>query len=412
MTVSDRQIIRDLACRVAAIAAEPVQEERREVWYAQNSLQPHRPPIFISPEGSWSELLTPADLQCESEEARGIEHGLRLRLYAWDHFADDQVCDATWSVSLAVANTGWGLDVTTHHSDAPRGAYVWDAAIQTRADLDRLQTPTATHDPAESQRRLAYYQDLFGDILQVELVGRWWWAFGLIDEWTRLRGITQTFWDMSDDPEFVHAGMQRLMEGKLAWFESLEQQGLLTLNNGNHYISSGAFGYCRELPQADYTGTARLMDLWGFAEAQTMSEVSPAMHEEFVLRYQLPLLERFGLNNYGCCEPLHRKLDLLKAQVPRLRRVSISPWADKRMSAEKLAGDIIFSWKPNPATLAAVDFDPEWVRQDIRETLEIAKEHGCCVELILKDTHTCNHQPQRFDEWGRIAREEVERSLE
>jgi len=212
MTPKDRQIIRDLARRVAEVAADPLQDERREVWYAQNSLRPLRPPIFISPEGSWSELLTPADLQCEADEARGLEQALRMRLYAWEHFADDQVCDDVWPVSLAVTNTGWGLDVITHHSDAPRGAYVWDAPIQTRADLDRIQTPTATHDPAASQRRLEWHQELFGDLLRVELVGRWWWSFGLIDEWTRLRGITQTFWDMSDDPEFVHAGMQRLLE--------------------------------------------------------------------------------------------------------------------------------------------------------------------------------------------------------
>jgi hypothetical protein len=149
--------------------------------------------------------------------------------------------------------------------------------------------------------------------------------------------------------------------------------------------------------------------MWGFCEAQTMSEVSPAMHDEFVLTYQLPILERFGLNCYGCCEPLHLKLDLLTAKVPRMRRISISPWADKRVSAEKLGGDFIFSWKPNPAALAAVEFDTEWVRQDIRETVDIAREHGCVLEMIIKDTHTCNHQPWRFDEWCRIAMEEAER---
>jgi hypothetical protein len=29
--------------------------------------------------------------------------------------------------------------------------------------------------------------------------------------------------------------------------------------------------------------------------------------------------------------------------------------------------------------------------------------------MILKDTHTCEHHPERFDRWARIAREEVER---
>lgn len=411
MTTRDRELIRDLARRIAEIAADPGQEERRQVWYTQNALQPVRPPIFISPEGSWSELLTPAALQCEDDDARGLEHGLRMKLYAWEHFADDQVLDDEFRVPYAVTNTDWGIAVPTHYSDAPRGAYVWDTAIRTRADIDRIQTPTATHDPAETERRLAYYQDLFGDLLQVKLHGRWWWSTGLIDEWTRLRGITQTFWDMTDDPEFVHAGMQRLLEGKLAWLESLEAQGLNTLNNGNDYVGSGGFGFSTELPQPDFTGAVRLQDMWGFCEAQTMSEVSPAMHEEFVLRYQLPLLARFGLNCYGCCEPLHRKLPMLKQQVPNMRRVSISPWADKRLSAQELGGDCVFSWKPNPAALAGVEFDPEWVRQDIRETLAIGQEYGCCVEIILKDTHTCNQRPERFDQWGKIAREEVERSL-
>ena len=79
------------------------------------------------------------------------------------------------------------------------------------------------------------------------------------------------------------------------------------------------------------------------------------------------------------------------------------------MSAEKLGGEVIFSWKPNPATLAAVQFDPDWVRQDIRETVEIARANGCVLEMIIKDTHTCNFKPWRFDEWCRIAKEEAER---
>jgi hypothetical protein len=29
--------------------------------------------------------------------------------------------------------------------------------------------------------------------------------------------------------------------------------------------------------------------------------------------------------------------------------------------------------------------------------------------MVLKDTHTCDHHPERFNEWTKIAREEVER---
>lgn len=410
ITQRDRTILRDLAKRVAQIAADPVQAKRRDIWYAQNALRPIRPPVFVSPEGAWVELIPQDTLACESDHARGLELGLRRRIYAHEHFGDDQVVDAEFRVPFAVTNTGWGIAPRMHRPEAERGAYVWDAPVESMADIERIATPTAEHDPEESERRLAWYQDLFGDTLDVRLHGRWWWALGLIDEWTRLRGITQTFLDMSDNPELLHAGMRRLMGGKLAWLEQLESLGVLSLNNGNDYVGSGGFGYTDELPQDDFDGHARLKDMWGFCEAQTMSEVSPAMHEQFVLPYQLPILERFGLKCYGCCEPLDLKLDFLLKRVPRLRRVSISPWADVRRSAERLGGDVIFSWKPNPAPLAAVMFDEDAIRRDIRETVRVATDHGCALEIILKDTHTCNHAPERFDRWARVAMQQARES--
>jgi hypothetical protein len=412
MTPKDRVIIRDLAKRIAEIAARPEQDGKREIWYAQAALKPIRPPVYCSPEGSWEELITEADIACEGEDARRVEHGLRRRIYAAEHFHDDQVCDNIYTVNYAVEIGDWGVHQTYVRPEAARGAYVWDPPIKTRADLDRLRKPTVTHDAEGSKRSLESAQELVGDILQVRQKGGVWMHTGLIDEWTLLRGINQTFMDMTDDPEIVHAGMRFLMEGTLAVMEAMESQGLLTLNNGNDYCGSGSFGWCRDLPSPGFDGRVRLLDLWGFADAQTFSEVSPAMHEEFVLRYQLPLLERFGLNYYGCCEPLHLKLDMLKRQAPRLRRVSISAWADKRMSAEKLGSKIIFGWKPNPAYLAAVEFDGDLVRRDIRETVAICKEYRCALEMTIKDTHTCNHQPGRFDEWTRIAMEESIRAAE
>lgn len=409
MTNKDRYTLRELARRIAEIAATDEQQSRPARWYAQNALQPQRPLVFCSPEGSWIELIPEETLVCEDADARAIERGFRQRIYAAEHFDDDQVCDDVFRVPYVVHNTGWGIGPEYIRPAEARGAYVWDPPIKSMNDIEKIREPQAAHDEEASQRNLAFYQELFGDILQVELYGGFWWGLGLIDEWTLLRGIEQTYWDMTDNPELVHAGMQRLMEGKLAWLNQLETLGVLSLNNGNHYIGSGGFGYTDQLPQPDFRGTVRLRDMWGFCDSQTMSEVSPAMHDEFVLTYQVPILERFGLNCYGCCEPLHLKLDLLRARVPRLRRVSISPWADKRLSAEKLGSDVIFSWKPNPAALAAVRFDPDCVRQDIRETVQIAREHGCVLEIIIKDTHTCNHQPQRFDEWCRIAMEEANR---
>ena len=91
--------------------------------------------------------------------------------------------------------------------------------------------------------------------------------------------------------------------------------------------------------------------------------------------------------------------------IPGIRRISISPWADVDACAQKLQDKYIFSWKPLPAHLVG-DFNTKVIRDYIKHTVEAAK--GCALEMILKDTHTCQHKPERFDEWTRIARELVE----
>ena len=127
----------------------------------------------------------------------------------------------------------------------------------------------------------------------------------------------------------------------------------------------------------------------------------------FVFQYQLPIQERFGLNCYGCCEPLDSRWHIVK-RIPRLRRVSVSPWADQEKMAGMLGKDYIFSRKPAPSPLAVPHVDEAVVREDIRRTLEITR--GCVVELIMKDNHTLGGNPQNLVRWVQIAREEIERS--
>jgi hypothetical protein len=146
--------------------------------------------------------------------------------------------------------------------------------------------------------------------------------------------------------------------------------------------------------------------MWASAESQELAQVSPAMHRRFALEYEKRLLAPFGLNGYGCCEDLTQKLDDVLT-IPNIRRVSISPWADVDACAAKIGKRCIFSWKPHPGRLVG-DFNPDLVRREIRHTLDVTR--GCVIEMILKDTHTCEHRPERFREWTRIARKLVEQS--
>jgi hypothetical protein len=74
--------------------------------------------------------------------------------------------------------------------------------------------------------------------------------------------------------------------------------------------------------------------------------------------------------------------------------------------AEKLQNRCIFSWKPHPAHLVG-DFQPDRIRRYIQHTLDATED--CVLEIILKDTHTCQHHPERFDQWTQIARRLIDR---
>ena len=244
--------------------------------------------------------------------------------------------------------------------------------------------------------------DLFGDILPPRIWGRFWWSMGLGDV-IKLIGLEALMTLPYDDPEFLHDLLDWLCRDHLHFIKWLETEGLLTLNNENGYTGSGGVAYTRELPRPDWSeGSAvRLKDLRGFAESQETVGTSPEMFAEFIL------LEQFGMNCYGCCEPVHGRWKYIKG-IPNLRRISVSPWCDQEIMARALGKDYIFSRKPNPAPLC-VDFDQEVLREDLRRTLEIASD--CNLEIIMKDTHTVQYDPTRIGRWVSMAFEEVQKAM-
>ena len=226
--------------------------------------------------------------------------------------------------------------------------------------------------------------------------------------WTlvNLRGLEQIMFDIYDYPDQLHQLMGILRDGTLAKLDFLEENGLLSLNNDGTYVGSGGFGYTRELPQKDFDGkTIRTRDMWGFCESQETTTFSPEMFAEFIFPYQLPILERFGLNCYGCCEPLDKRWYVVK-NAPRLRRVSVSPWANLADMADKLGEQYIYSMKPHPGDLAVPSLNEERIRSELRRALQITR--NCRVEIIMKDNHTIANNPQNVIRWCQIAREEAE----
>ncbi len=402
---NERSIVRDLGKQVAEIAQLPVMRERRAMWKRHNSLERVRPMILVFPEGAWREMLPESELQCSHPTARSVEDYLRGRIVYFNQLHDDTVIEDEYVVRKAISSTGWGLEFKQIDSGAARGAWAFDPVVHTADDLKKITAPEVTHDEVETQRRLDEVQGLIGDLLRVSLKGIGHIGFHPMAIYCRLRGLERVMWDMCENPDMLHEAMSRLEEAYRGMVRQYEELNLLSLNNDNTYHSSGGNGYTDELPKEGFDPErVRPCDMWASAEAQELAQVGPEMHEEFCLQYERRLLEPFGLNGYGCCEDLGQKLDYV-FQIPNIRRISISPFAKVEPCAEKLQGDYIFSWKPHPAHLVGA-FDPEHIRRYIQHALDATR--GCVIEMVLKDTHTCENQPERFTIWTDIARELAE----
>jgi len=405
VSIKDREILRPLAARVREIAELPDQAVRRRRLAALNELRPERPVILAYPEGAWAELLPAAGLQCENEKLREWEAQLRRVIYWWDRLRDDNAIEPFFNIGWHTTSGDYGFKIAYEHG-ANRGSYTWVSPLQDiDAGFDRLKSAVHVVDRGGTYADVALAGELFGDLLPVRIRGKGWWTSGLTWEVIKLIGLETLMLAPYDQPEGLHRLMAFLRDEHLKFLAWLETEGLLSDSNQDDYVGSGGSAYTAELPQAGrQPGAAvRLRDIWGFAESQETVGISPAMFAEFILPYQLPILEKFGLTAYGCCEPLHDRLDPI-LRIPRLRRVSVSPWSDQKVMAEKLGRNYVFSRKPNP-TQICLTFNEESIRKDIADTLALAGQGS--LEIIMKDTATVQNEPWRISRWIEIALEEV-----
>lgn len=404
----DRAILRKLAEEWAQIAALPVQKQNVEGWKRLNRLEKGKPMVWIN-EIPWHEMNVDGELELQTRDefCRVHEWTLRSTIYKWNHLRADMVVESTFYCPLVIHDTGFGIteDVDIVRTDEASSVVSrrFHVQIQEEADLNKIKMPQVTYDAETTERNCQRLVDLFGDILPIEKRGATGFWFAPWDELVRWWGVQQALTDLVLRRELVHQAMERLVSAYLRRLDQYEELNLLSLNNNNVRVGSGGLGYVDELPQPDFDPTrVRPTDLWGCATAQIFSAVSPEMHGEFALQYEIRWLERFGLNYYGCCEPLHQKIDLLRS-VPNLRKISMSPWVDIGEAAQKMGDQYVFSYKPNPAVLAGDDWQPERARRELRETLE--KTRGCVAEIIMKDISTVRYEPQRLWEWADIAME-------
>lgn len=380
---NDKDILRSLGTSIAEIAALPIQDYRRKLLQQVENLEQTKPTVQIYQE-PWNELNVNGelDIHCTDDFCRGIELQLRRTLYKWNHYQDDTIINAEMHQPFCIRDTGFGIqeDVDIERTDSTSDVVSrhFNIQISEIEDAQKIKYPEVSHDEARTEREYQRRCEIFDGILNVSKIGIEGFWFAPWDDIVRYTGVTEVLMDMVLRPEYVHTIMDRLVS---AWLYRLDQ-----------YVDQNLLAQ-------------PLKDMWAVGAAQIFSEVSPEMHEEFALSHEARWYSRFGRSYYGCCEPLHNKVDVIYKNIPNLRKISMSPWVDFDKAIKNVGNQFIFAWKPNPAIFAGDAWNPEAIRSDMREKLRKAKDGGCIMEIYMKDISTVRYHPEHLWEWAKIASE-------
>ena len=401
-TNGDVAILRDLVKQYVEIAAKPVQDERRDLWRRHNSLERTRPLLYVRWLAAWNEA---EESKCECEDAFFRAHETRMRQEIFQDTLGDDTIQEPWLTVAASRwsppNGHWGVKYGRIPSPIAGGSWMFDPPIK---DLHDLSDLAEIHHVVNEEATAANVQrlgDAVGDLIEINVDRAPIWQVWTADisyDIANLRGLEQVMWDMADDPEGLHGLCSFLSESVQRVHQEADEVGDWRLHN--HQNQAVTYGGELPDPQANSEPVKR-DQLWVFAAAQEMAQVSPAMHDEFVLQYQLPIISKFGLVAYGCCEDLTEKIDMLR-QIPNLRRIAVTPVADVARCAEQIGGDYVFSWRPNPSQMICCGFDPDLIRTVTRDAMEASK--GCHVDITLKDVQTVEHNPYNLREWVKVVR--------
>jgi len=410
ISAKDKQILRDLAKRYLEICFSSQNIEKRKLWRAHNSLKKTRPLFIALTRTHFLEDVEASKTSCTDSFLVLFERELKRRIY---HAAcDDDTVFEPWLVHNATyempveGGDYWGVPFVREDVAGGTGWRIKPAILQ-YDDINKIVKPHHRINDAITNEGRDKLKEAVGDILPVVVDrGSMLRSFpgDISTDIGFLRGQEQMLWDMVDNPQWYHKLLEILRDGILMNHEECEKAGDWSTVSGDNQ----AMPYAEELPPPEPSGKAvTRKELWWFMASQEYAVISPEMQDEFLLRYQIPILEKFGLTAYGCCEDLTRKIDILR-KIKNLRRIAVTPWADIEKCAEQIRDDYVCSWRPNPATMVCNGFDAEYVRRETMEALRKFEQYSCIVDITLKDVSTLQGHPERIKEWCRIVRSCVE----
>lgn len=404
----DIGVLRKLADQYALLAFDPKQEKTRTLWKKLNALHMERPLLTID-QIPWNEMDVDGSLKCEVTDPywRNVEWDLRCTLYKMRHMPADTCLNPYICLPKPVHNTGWGIQpVENNHIELEVGTVApsreYANQIETMEDLEKIKTPVLTLDTAFEKEIRQQADVVFSGIIPYRMTGMV-MHLGVWDWIAQWMGVTNCYMMLMDEPEIIHALMEKLTTGIIDMIGQMNRQRLFDIySNLCHCSHTHMDNFPKE--NADETSE----NAWAFGLAQLFTCVSPAITDEFEVQYMKRIFPHFGKIYYGCCDRLDDRMDVIK-KLPNIMKLSCSPWSKRENFAETMPDTCIMSAKPNPAYLAGGTLDEDFIRRDIRKTIAAAKAHNRNLEFLLKDISTVSHNPACLWRWQEIVMEELMR---
>ncbi len=407
----DLFVLRELAKQYREIAAKPVQQERKDAWRRQNSFKNKQPLVYVR-SFAFNEIFSSRELQCQDPLYRHYEYFFQMMKFR-DTIGDDFIIEPWLTVSSVYdppVEERWGLPVSLGEKPQAGGAAAFLPVILHEDDIAKLAQPRHRINEQESALRLEKIASAVGDLLDVQLDRGpmlQFWTGDISTDLAKMRGLAQIMYDVYDRPEWFARLLEKMRDGILQVHADAEAAGDFSLLNHQNQ----AMPYAQELKDpAPHVFAVPRQELWWYMAAQEYTAFGPDQFHDFLLQYQLPILEKFGLVAYGCCEDLTDKIDHLR-KIKHLRRIAVSPFADLASCAAQIGTDYILSWRPDPATMISYGLDEDFVRKTMRSSFAIFKEQGNYFDITLKDVETISGQAPNVAKWTRIVKEEIERAF-
>ncbi|MDR0405937.1 MAG: hypothetical protein LBH54_03965 [Clostridiales bacterium] len=404
MQSDETQVIRDLAKRYMEVAASEENAKKRNLWKGINQLTPERPAVLVE-ELPWHEMgdadaLTPVSADAD---IRKLELFLRRGLFRAEHIHDDYVFLPYYRCVKTVEHAGFGIAVQEETLDQGDDnnivSHHYNSQINSEEDLEKIKMPQAKYNEAATMKTFEKLSEVLGDAMPVRVTGDN-LAFQIWDWLARIMSPDQILLDMAMRPELMHGLIARAAEAYRQRLRQYNEQRLIDKDFDRVHCS---FIFNDELNGAEDIS----QNTWTYGTAQLFGSVSPAMHKEFEFDYVKDLYAEFGLTMYGCCEPLHDRMELLFDAIPNLRKISLSPWCDIEIASMKMGKNYVGSVKPNPASVECVSVDWDEVRRDLTLKRDVCAGNGTPAEFILKDISTVHRDPARLTKWANLASELV-----